>query len=66
MFLLGSQVLPGLHAIENAVLLLRGQAAEMLQPLPQLLLPLRRKPLKLRIILEGIGLLTGREIFVAP
>ena len=41
LFLLRRQVLPGLHALQNALLLLRRQAAEALQALPQYLLPHR-------------------------
>ena len=35
LFLIGCQVLPGFHALQNAVLLLRRQAAETLQALAQ-------------------------------
>ena len=35
LFLIGRQVLPGFHALQNAVLLLRRQAAETLQALAQ-------------------------------
>ena len=34
LFLLGSQVLPNFHTVQHALLLLRRQRGEMLQPLP--------------------------------
>src|SRR5713226_1039261 len=64
LFLRGSEVLPGLHAIQNALLPLRRQAAEMFQTLPQPLLPLRRQVAELGIIFQRLLLLLRRKIFV--
>ena len=51
LFLRGSQVLPGLHPAQHALLLLRWEAGEMLQPLPQYLLLLGREATERRIAL---------------
>jgi hypothetical protein len=65
LLLVRSQVLPGLHAIEHALLLLGRQAGKMLQPLQQPGLLLRRKLSELRIVFEGAALLRGRQILIA-
>ena len=65
LFLILSQVLPGFHAVEHPLLLLRWQAGEMLQPVLQSHLLLRWKPPELRIAFERAALLRGRQIFVA-
>jgi hypothetical protein len=65
LLLIWSQVLPGFHAVEHPLLLLRGQAGKMLQPVLQSHLLLRRKPSELRIIFESAVLLRGRQIFIA-
>src|SRR2546422_8350380 len=57
-------MLPSLHAVQNALLPLRRQAAEVLQPLPQPLLPLLREAAKLGIIFQRLLLLLRRKIFV--
>jgi hypothetical protein len=51
LLLLGSQVLPGFHTVQNPLLLLGRAPAEVLQSLLQLLLPLRGQSPKLRIVL---------------
>jgi len=66
LLLIGRQVLPGFHAVEHALLLLRRQAGKMLQPLPQLRLLRRRKPAELRIVFERAALLRRRQILIAP
>jgi len=60
--LFGGQVLPGFHAIDNAVLLLRRQAVEVLQPPAQHLLSCGREMAELRIVFQRLLLLLGREI----
>jgi hypothetical protein len=65
LFLILSQVLPGLHAVEHAFLLLRRQAGKMLQFVLQPGLLLRWKPPELRIVFERAALLRGRQIFIA-
>ena len=65
LFLILSQVLPGLHAVEHAFLLLRRQAGKMLQSVLQPGLLLRWKPPELRIVFERAALLRGRQIFIA-
>ena len=65
LLLIGRQVLPGFHAVEHALLLLRRQAGKMLQPLPQLRLLLRGKPAELRIVFERAALLRRRQILIA-
>ena len=65
LFLLGCQVLPGIHAVEHAQLLLRGQTGKVLESLSQLLLPLRRKTAKCRVIVERAFLFIAGQIFVA-
>ena len=47
LFLILSQVLPGFHAVEHPLLLLRWQIGKMLQPVLQSHLLLRRKPSEL-------------------
>ena len=58
-------MLPGLHALQDAVLLLRRKAAETLQAFPQDLLPGRRKAAELGIVFQRLLLLIGRKILVA-
>ena len=57
-------MLPGFHPAQDAFLLLRGQAGEVLQALQQLLLPRWRKFLKVRIFLKRLALLVGGQILV--
>ena len=64
LFLVGGQMLPGFHAVQHALLLLRRQIGKMLQPLPELLLMLWRQPAELGIALQSPLLLIGRHIFV--
>ena len=66
LLLFGSEVLPGLHTIQHAQLLLRWKVREVSQ-LPQaaLLLFWRQLP-KHRIFLQFAFLLIWRQIFVAP
>jgi hypothetical protein len=66
LLLLGRQMLPRLHAVKHAQLLLGGQIGEMLQPLPQHLLPFRRKPPESGIVLESAFLLGRWQVFVPP
>ena len=63
-FLVWSEAVPGLHAIQHALLLLRRQAVEALQALLQLLLLLRRKPVVLRIVAQGFLLFFDRQIAI--
>ena len=65
LFLILSQVLPGFHAVEHPLLLLRWQAGKMLQSVLQPGLLLRGKPPELRIVFERAALLRGRQIFIA-
>ena len=65
LLLIGSQVLPGLHAAEHALLLLRGHTGKMLQLVFQPPLLLGRKPPELGIVFEGAALLGRRQIFIA-
>ncbi len=65
LLLIRSQVLPGFHAVEHALLLLRRQAGKMLQPFLQAGLLLRGKPAELGIVFEGAALLRGRQILIA-
>jgi hypothetical protein len=65
LLLIGRQVLPGFHAVEHALLLLRRQAGKMLQPLPQLRLLLWGKLAELRIVFERAALLRRRKILIA-
>src|SRR6185503_1684934 len=64
LLLIGSQVLPGFHALQDAVLLLLREAAETQQPFPQDLLPGRRKVAELGIVVESFLLLIGRQVLV--
>ena len=64
LFLILSQVLPGLHAVEHVFLLLRRQAGKMLQPVLQPGLLLRRKLPELRIVFKRTSLLRRRQIFI--
>src|ERR1700688_5009850 len=65
LLLILSQVLPGFHAVEHPLLLLRRQAGKMLQPALQPGLLLRRKLPELRIVFECAALLCRREILIA-
>ena len=58
-------MLPGFHAIENALLLLWRHVGETLQPVLQPHLLLRGKLAELLIIFKRTVLLLGRKIFVA-
>jgi len=64
LLLLGSQMLPGLHAIQHPKLLLRRQAGETLQAIAKYLLTARGKVAKGRVILQGLLLLVRRQVFV--
>jgi len=59
------QMFPGFHAVQHALLLLRGQSREMLQPLPQLLLLRRWQTAECGIALQCAFLLSRRHILVA-
>jgi len=65
LFLIGSEMLPGFHAIEYALLLLWRQAGEMLQPVLQPRLLLWRKPAELGIVFKRAVLLRGWQVFIA-
>src|SRR5208337_2211530 len=65
LLLIGRQVLPGFHAVEDALLLPGRQAGKMLQPSLQLGLLLRGKPAELRIVLESAALLCRWQVFIA-
>jgi len=65
LLLIRSQMLPGFHAVEHALLLLWRQAGKVLQPLLQLGLPLRSELPELGIVFERTALLRGRQIFIA-
>ena len=65
LFLILSQVLPGFHAVEHPLLLLRWQDGKMLQSVLQPGLLLRGKPPELRIVFERAALLCRRQIFIA-
>jgi len=61
LFLFRSQVLPGLHPIQHALLLLWRHTVKVLQLIAQLILPLGRKISELRIVFECFSLLLGRK-----
>ncbi len=65
LLLLGSQMLPGFHAVQHLQLLLRREIGETLQTLAQQLLPLGRQSPECRIALQGFFLLRRWKIFVA-
>ena len=65
LLLIRSQVLPGFHAVEHMLLLLRRQVGKMLQPVLQPGLVFRGKLSELRIVFERATLLCGRQIFIA-
>ncbi len=65
LFLILCQVLPGLHAIEHAFLLIRRQAGKMLQAVLQSLLLLGWKPAELGIIFKCAALLRRGQIFIS-
>ena len=65
LLLIRRQVLPGFHAVENALLLPGRQAGKMLQPPLQLGLLLRGKPAELGIVFERAALLRRRQVFIA-
>jgi hypothetical protein len=58
-------MLPSLHSVERTLLLLKGQAVEVLEALAQLLLSFRRQLAKLGIVLKGRFLLIERHALVA-
>jgi hypothetical protein len=64
LLLVWSQVLPGFHALQDAILLLRRKSAETLQPLAQSLLPFEREIAELGIVVQRFLLLVGRKIFI--
>ena len=57
-------MLPGVHAIEHAQLLLRRKVGEVLQPLPQQVLLPGWQPAKCGIILQRPFLLGRRHVFI--
>lgn len=57
-------MLPSLHSLQNAVLLLRRQGAEALQPLAQPILPFCRQSSELGIAVECFLLVLGRDVLV--
>ena len=59
-------MLPGFHAVQRAILLLRRHAVKSLQLIAQLLLSLRWKRAKAGIAFKRSPLLFGREITVLP
>ena len=65
LLLIRGEMLPGFHAAEHALLLLRRQAGKMLQLLLQPRLLLRREPAELGIVFQRATLLRGWEILVA-
>src|SRR5215471_16053941 len=66
LLLLGSQMLPRVHAIKDLNLPLWRETRKVLQPLSQYLLPDRREFLERGIVRQGTFLLFGRQIFVLP
>lgn len=64
--LLTRQVLPGLHAVQDALLLLRRKTIESLQLLAERLLALRRQTSELRVVFECLLLLRRGHVSVAP
>jgi len=58
-------VLPGFHAIQDSILLLRRQVAEVLQAFAQSVLPLWRKVAELGIVIERFLLFCRGKILVA-
>jgi hypothetical protein len=60
LLLAGREVLPGFHAVEHAILLLRWQARKMLQAVLQLLLLSGGQLAELGITLKSPALLLGR------
>ena len=65
LFLRGSEVLPGFHAVEHALLLLGRQAVEAVQAFQQALLALGRQAAELRIAVKRLALLGGRNVLIA-
>jgi hypothetical protein len=64
-FLAGSEVLPGLHAVQHALLLLRRKTGKVIEPLPQLLLPLGRQAAEAGIVLQHAFPVGGRKALIA-
>src|SRR5271156_2528321 len=64
LLLIRSQVLPGFHAVEHALLLLRRQTGKMLQPVLQPGLLLRWKPPELGIVFEHAALLRRWQVLI--
>jgi len=65
LLLLRGQVFPGFHASQHLLLTVGRHGIEPLQALFKALLAFRRKPAKLRIILERAPLLVRRETAIA-
>ena len=65
LLLLRGQVFPGFHASQHLLLTVGRHGIEPLQALFKTLLAFRRKPAKLRIILERAPLLVRRETAIA-
>ena len=65
LLLLGSQMLPGFHAVEHLQLLLRRQIGEMLQTLAQQLLPFGRQRRNAGSLCKARSCSAGGTIFVA-
>src|SRR5438270_8124666 len=63
--LLGSHMLPGFHAAQDALLLVGRKRIEFLQTLLEAVLTIGGKILKVRIVLEGLFLLLRRRVQVA-
>ena len=63
-FLIGGQVLPGLHAVEHALLLIGRQAGKTLQLLLQALLLLRGELAEFGVVLQFATLLFGGKIAI--
>ena len=64
LLLCARQVLPGFHAPQNLLLALGRETVEVLQPLLELLLALRRQPAESWIILQRPALLLQRLVTV--
>lgn len=60
----GAHVLQRVHPLEHALLLVRGQIVELLQAIPELLLPVSRKFLEIGISLQLLLLVGGRKVFM--
>ena len=58
-------MLPGFHPVEHLLLLLGRQGRKMLKALLQLLLLVRRKPLKLWIAFQGLFLVGWGQVLIS-